>query len=127
MAFKPYFETDEQEAARLATGSPWSKNCALSNMPVTLRERPVGLLVKLPSPAWHARDVIVFVREDRTAGRHVTDEGLREYDGSYLCTVVASNHESCPVGGYDIDISESELRRGTKIALDPATGQLITD
>lgn len=41
----------------------------------------------------------------------VTDQA----NGSFLCSVAASSHPNYQVGGYDIVVSEAQLRRGTLI------------
>lgn len=126
MAFIATYETEEQETARLADSTTGSKNHTLSKLPVTMREHPLKLLVKLPSEAWADHHVIVFVKEPRGNGMYFTDDGLRKRTMSYICSVVASDHPDYPIGGYDLDIPVVELRRGTRIELDPVTLEVIT-
>lgn len=126
MAFIATYETEEQETARLADSTTGSKNHTLSKLPVTMREHPLKMLVKLPSEAWADHHVIVFVKEPRGNGMHFTDDGLRQRTMSYICSVVASDHPDYPIAGYDLDIPVVELRRGTHIKLDPVTLEVIT-
>lgn len=114
------FETDEQEAARLAASQPGSKNHLLSQLPITLQEDPTGLLLKLPSNAWSQYHLIVFVNEREPRRRTVlNEEGLRERRDTFETVVVASNHPDYPVGGYRLMVGHTELRRSTKVELDP--------
>lgn len=121
MAFTNLFETDEQEAARLAENAEGSKEHTLSQLPVTLREDPAGLLVKLPTDAWGDHHLVVFVggRQSRKSIIH-NEEGLRERRDNFIATVVASDDPCYPAGGYSIVVPHSEIRRGTKVEMDPA-------
>lgn len=125
MAFIDTYETEEQEAARLAASPVGSKNHTLSKLPVTMREHPLHLLVKLPTQAWADHHVIVFVEEPRSGGMHFNDQNLRQRTISYVCSVVASDHPDYPVGGHKIIVPVTELRRGLKVDLNPVTVEVI--
>lgn len=120
------FETDEDEALRLAEAPAGSKGRSLSRLPVTNAHPDKHHLVELPWAQIHPcsgttggqrhtcdgfhRIVVLPLRlHDRSDG----DKLPRRHDGYWDCRVVASDHPSYPVGGYDICISESELRRGS--------------
>lgn len=113
--FASMFETPAEEAARLARSPEGSTNHALSALPVTIHDPDVrGLVITLPRV--HNDDprtvTVVPIKHHPFHGR--TEDGKRlRFDASWDCIIVHSNHDSYPVGGYDITVAEAQLRRGT--------------
>jgi hypothetical protein len=127
MTFKgiQFFETDDEEAARLAQAPVGSTSHSLSLLPVTNSHPNEHQLIELPWGEIHPcsgttgglghecdgghRLVVIPLKRSRGS----TDESLpRRYDDYWGCRVMASDHPSYSVGGHDLSISESELRRG---------------
>lgn len=119
------FESDAEEASRLAQAPIGSIDHCLSLLPVTLAHPARHHLIELPQrkvrngpretagahPDCEADYRIVVLPVTRHPGR--TDSCVpSRHDGSWDCRIVASDHPSYPVGGHDICCSESELRRG---------------
>lgn len=114
------FETDEAETARLFLSPATSINGRLAQLPVTIKPPPRrGMIVELP---WrrtedeernHDRRAIVLLSQFHSRAH----EGAAPYprNGSWDVIVVASIHPSYPVGGYDLCVSESEVRRSQLI------------
>lgn len=131
------FETDTEEITRLAQAPVGSKNHSLSLLPVTYAHPDKYHLVELPrlqaSPCSktagaqklggigdkahecdgsHHMVVLPF--------RYDVDEPWklpRRHDGSWECRVIASDNPAYPVGGFDLTVSDSELRRGRVLEL----------
>ncbi|OUS97420.1 hypothetical protein [Rhodococcus sp. NCIMB 12038] len=118
------FETDAEETARLAQAPVGSTNHSLSLLPVTNAHPDKHHLLELSWPQTRScsgttgglgherngshRMVVLPLNRHASAG-----EGLpRRHDGYWDCRIVSSDHPSYPVGGYDICVSDSELRRG---------------
>ena len=112
MTFLPYFETDQAETARLAAAPEGSRSHELSLLPVTFREDPAGRLLSLPR---HDHTIVITVLEQRDRSRD--DENLVRHDACYVARVVASDDPSYPVGGYDIVVTDAEIRRSRPIDL----------
>lgn len=136
MAFKgiKLFETEAEEAARLAQAPEGSQPHTLSMLPVTIPFIENHQLIELPvhpdlaeAPTCtstvfglaHECDgrhrIVVLPLEDRDAG--TPGELPRRHDHWWAVRVVASDHPSYAVGGYDLQLSESELRRGKLVAV----------
>lgn len=109
-------ETPEQEAARLAGSPEGSLNHTLSSLPETIHAAFVrGAVLELPA-AGH-RIVVVPVKY---RGPSVLDPDARLNErnaGSWESVVVASDHPSYPVGGYDIVVPTAQLVRGKRLRL----------
>lgn len=105
------FETDEQEAARLAEAPAGSKSHHLSGLPVTMSERPRGKVLRLP---WDGYTVVVVPMKFSPSLERSTP---RQHSGSWDCIVVYSDDPRYPVDGYDLAISVSEIRRSTEVPL----------
>ncbi|PZU04690.1 MAG: hypothetical protein DI630_00820 [Gordonia sp. (in: high G+C Gram-positive bacteria)] len=127
MAFKgiQFFETDAEEAARLAQAPVGSTSHSLSLLPVTNAHPTAHQLVELPWQQLHPCSGTTGGSQHQCNGSHrvvvlplkrspgTSDDALpRRHDDAWGCRVVASDHPSYPVGGYDLHISKSELRRG---------------
>lgn len=125
MAFPKLFETDEEETARLAQAPRHSTNHTLSSLPVTNSHPDQYHLVELPWSQLHRCPGVTGNLSHGCDGTHrvvvlpltfhlSSDDKTfpRQHNGSWDCRIVASDHPSYPVGGYDICCSESELRRG---------------
>lgn len=127
MAFKgiKFFETDAEEAARLALAPVGSSDHSLSLLPVVNAHPTEHQLIELPWRQIHPcsgttgglkhecdgghRVVVLPLKHSRGS----SDDALpRRHDDYWGCRVLASDHPSYPVGGYDLHISKSELRRG---------------
>lgn len=123
------FETDAEETARLAQAPVGSINHSLSLLPVTVAHPDKHHLVELPWAQLHPCSGITGGKGHQCDGSHRVvvlplrrhDDGAaggelpRRHDGSWDCRIVSSNHPSYPVGGYDICVSDSELRRGRSL------------
>ncbi|MBP2527476.1 hypothetical protein [Rhodococcus sp. PvP104] len=124
------FESDAEEASRLAQAPIGSIDHGLSLLPVTLPYPARHHLIELPARKVHkapgrnggghpdcAADYrIVVLPVTRHPGP--TDSCVPScHDSSWDCRIVASDHPSYPVGGEDICCSESELRRGRIIEI----------
>lgn len=128
-AFIRLFETDDEEAARLAQAPAGSTSRNLSQLPVSNPHPDKHHLVELPTHRTcsgltgglaHACDGshrIVVLPLRFHDGSSPADGAPRRHDGYWDCRVLASDHRSYPVGGYDICVSESELRRGRVLEL----------
>lgn len=117
MAFLPLRESAESEAARLAQAPEGSRFHALSTLPVTINDWPLDQLIELPwlDAGISDKRVVVVPIEFQPIQRPKTDADLhRRHSGSWDCIVVASEHESYPVGGFRLSIPTAELVRGTK-------------
>lgn len=115
-------ETPEEEAARLDQCPVGSRSHELSLLPVTVEDPSVrGLIIRLPrNNSNHDGDrsiTVVAYAEHPFSRERVEGEKIRRYNSSWDCIVVHSTHPSYPVDGYDICVSEAELRRGTVVAV----------
>ena len=113
MTFPQHFETDQAETERLAAADAGSKNHELSLVPVTFREVPTGHLLSLPGKKHTIVLTVLEQRDRRTKG----DDGRVRHDASHVARIVASDHPSYPVGGYDIVVTDAEIRRSQPIDL----------
>ena len=112
------FETPQQEAERLAQSPKGSTNARLAQLPVTIEHPSRGMIVELPWAALHPeaeRRQIVVVLDHPHPGLQARHQQPRQHDGSWSSRVVASTHSAYPVGGYDLVVSEAEIRRGRLI------------
>ncbi|MET3959882.1 hypothetical protein ABIE52_006817 [Rhodococcus sp. OAS809] len=132
MTFKTiqFFETEAEEAQRLGQAPVGSSSHGLSLLPVTYEHPDKYHLVELPWAKIHPcsgatgglshqcdgshRLVVLPLRYHK--GSPNTDLPQR-HDGSWDCRIIASDHPSYPVSGYDICCSESELRRGVVVTV----------
>lgn len=117
MAFKsPFtFETNEQEAARLAQSHPTSINGRLAPLPVTIEHVRRGQIIELPRAEMYPEDparIIMLVDQVRRSKHEYAPDEPRRRDHGWTCIVVASTDPVYPVGGHDLVIGEAELRRG---------------
>jgi len=122
--FKDIFEAPEAEVARLAAAPEGSKAHFLSTLPVNILGPLDDLMIEMPRDAgWdHTVVVVPFKRIGRSEQERAERQApFRRHDGWWDCIVVASDHPSYPVGGYRLNISESELVRGTLRTLELAT------
>ena len=120
MAFTGLFtyETEAQEAARLAESPVGSINHALSSAPVRIQHIRRAQLIELPREATRPGSglrTIVLTNELRPSHHTYGPGELNRRDHTWACIVVASNDDRYPVGGYDLAIGEAELRRGRLI------------
>lgn len=119
-------ETDTEETARLAQAPVGSTNHSLSLLPVTTPHVDKHHLIELPWYETHPCTGTTGGLSHECTGRHrivvlplrfqqtAADAPLpRRHDGYWDCRIIASDHPSYPVGGYDICCSEAELRRGS--------------
>ena len=113
MTFPQHFETDQAETERLAAADAGSKNHELSLVPVTFREVPTGHLLSLPKNEHTIVITVLEQRDRRTKG----DDGYVRHDATHIARIVASDHPSYPVGGYDIVVTDAEIRRSQPIDL----------
>lgn len=108
-------ETPEEEADRLGQAPVGSLSHELSQLPVTIDALSVrGLVIRLPQHHHDDERVITVVPHTQHpySRERVEGEKIRRYNSSWDCIVVHSTHPSYPVDGYDICVSEAELRRG---------------
>lgn len=120
--YRSFFETDHQEAMRLATHPAGSREQKLSRLPVTMHdENPRNTLVKLPTEMWANRHIIVFVKNGTPHGTGGADRVPYPRTHTFTCAVVSSTHPLLQVGCKDLEISHVELRRGTKVDLNPVS------
>lgn len=109
------YETEAEEAARLAEHNPTSVYGRLADAPVTISRIHRGQIIELPrehtAPGRGLRTVVVPIQLRPSLYIYETNEKRRR-DHSWECVVVASNDDHYPVNGYNLDISEVELRRG---------------
>ncbi|MEH0110535.1 hypothetical protein V6N00_12565 [Tersicoccus sp. MR15.9] len=126
MAFRSPFttETDDQERARLAAAPEGSTNHELSGLPVLNPHPARAQVLELPRPYDGHRMVVMPLEfsPGATTGADwwntaPEDRPLRRHDGSWYCIVLASTHKAYPVGGHDLAISVSELRRARPVDL----------
>ena len=85
---------------------------------MTIKHPHRAMVVELPWAAMHPKSEkrqIMVVLDQQRAHLENKHQQPRRHDGSWSCTVVASNHSAYPVGGYDIIVSEAEIRRGKLI------------
>lgn len=113
MTFPQHFETDQAETERLAAADAGSKNHELSLVPVTFREVPTGHLLSLPG---NEHTIVITVLEQRNR-RTKGDDGRVRHDASHVARIVASDHPRYPAGGYDIVVTDAEIRRSQPIDL----------
>ena len=114
MAFQglKIFETDEEEAERLGTAPEGSQAHHWSTLPVTVKGDPRGMVLKLP--VQHGGTIIVVPHTFAEGSR--SEEVLpRRHDGSWHCIVVHSDVEPYAVGGWDLSISEHQIRRSERV------------
>lgn len=109
-------ETPEEEVARLATAPEGSKGHWLAGLPVLISAADLkGLVIELPIQHGDHRIVVVPVenRGDSSREDHRASTGkIRRHGAWWHVIVIASDHRSYPVGGYDLSIPEAELVRG---------------
>lgn len=119
MAFRPikFVETDAEETARLALAPEGSNQHTLSLLPVTNPYPDKGQVLELPSSANWRGHRIVGTPLERRGGPSANGPLPHKHDGAWNFRILASDHDSYPVGGYDIVISTSELRRARIIEL----------
>lgn len=122
MAFRSFFETEEQERARLAQAPEGSIYHSLSTLPVTIKEWPQDLIIELPWATTERcayRVVVVPIRFSPDSRPQGEEEPLprKRHSGAWECAVVSSDHPSYPVGGHRLSIPAAELARGTKISI----------
>lgn len=119
------FETDAEETARLAQAPVGSISHSLSLLPVTNAHPDKHHLVELAWPQTRTCSGATGGLSHECNGSHrivvlplqhhdsaADGELPRRHDGYWDCRVVASDHPSYAVGGYDLCVSQSELRRG---------------
>jgi hypothetical protein len=117
MAFVSNMETLEQEKDRLSQYPEGSIYHDLSKLPVTILERPEGLLILLTRMLPEYRVVVVPVT-CHTNKRHYASGELRQrFSEWWDCIVVSSDHPMYPVGSYQVSISAAELARGEKLSV----------
>lgn len=136
MAFKgiQITETDAEETARLARAPEGSINHALSQLPITNPYPTTTQVLELPGTKSgkcsgtagglsHECDgthriVVIPIRQvgkaTNAAGGHQLPV---QHTGHWACRVLASDHPSYPVGGHDLSLCESELRRPKVVEL----------
>lgn len=127
MTFKPsifdsLFETHEDEQARLASSPVGSINHYMSQLPVVITGDLQDKMIELPAtcePEFHKTIVVVPFERSAEPKHDREHTPWRRNDGYWRCLVIASDHTSYPVGGYRIDVSESQLVRGTIRTLAP--------
>lgn len=102
------FETEVDEAARLAQLPEGSVLRAVSDHPVTIAQEPMNLPLRLPAAAT-PNGTLVVVPIRRFLG--VMDTQPYRWDGNYDCLVIASDDPSHTVGGPHINIPTEVLRR----------------
>lgn len=120
-----FFETDAEETSRLAQAPVGSIDHGLSLLPVTNAHPDEYHLVELPWTQLHPCSGNTGGRKHECDGSHRVvvlpvkysrgnsgNSLPRLHDDHWGCRIVASDHPSYPVGGYDIHVSKSELRRG---------------
>lgn len=129
-------ETDEQEAARLATYPVGSDNHTLADLPVlnhmieehVIYELPWSQLHPCPgTPEAHKyKNVpdcggvhrVIGVAHSRKRGPSKSYQmSERLHDDTWYFKILASDNPVYPAGGYDIVVSESELRRSRVVDL----------
>lgn len=112
------YETPQQEAERLAQSPEGSTNARLASLPVTIEHPRRAMIVELPwaamRPEYEKCRIVVMLDQQRTHPEHKHQQP-RRHDGAWSCTVVASTHSAYPVGGYDIIVPETQIRRGKLI------------
>jgi hypothetical protein len=126
MAFTSPFpiETDEHERDRLAQAAEGSISHELSLLPVLNPFPTRGQVLELTRDYHGARIIVAPLnfRPGATSGAKWINtpseqRPSRIHDGTWSCIVLASTHESYPVGDYDLIVSVSELRRARPLAL----------
>lgn len=113
-------ETDQEETERLSQAQPTSINGMLAQLPVTMREHPQGKPVLLPRLGANKRTMVVLPTTFHRSSSHEARKARGEkslHDGVWYCVVIQSDDPHYPVGGYDIVVSQSELRRGRLVQL----------
>lgn len=103
------FETDAEEAARLAEAPEGSKSRMLSGLPVTIDAIEDHPVIALP----HSGSIVVVPTEPSAPLCDGQDRFV--HNGGWRCRVVASKNPSYPTNGYNIFVSAAELRRGRSI------------
>lgn len=125
-----FFETDAEETAWLAAAPVGSTNHSLSLLPVINSHPNKHHLLELPWAQIHPCSGTTGGLSHKCDGGHrlvvlplkyhsvPNNEALpMRHRGSWDCRIVASDHPSYPVGGYDIVCSVSELRRSRVLAV----------
>ncbi|MGP9761068.1 hypothetical protein [Corynebacterium sp. AOP12-C2-36] len=107
-------ETTEQEVARLSATPKGSRAHYWSTLPVRQEDVEVSGVYRLPE-AQDGTYVVGVVTGINTKGK-VTG-GTRQRNRSYAVMVVGGTSETYRPGGYDLAVSETELRRAEKICL----------
>jgi hypothetical protein len=114
-------ETPDEEVARLAAAPDGSKSHWLAGLPVLISAADLkGLVIELPVHHGDRRIVVVPVenRGDSSREAHRAKTGKIRRNGAWWqVIVVASDHPSYPVGGYDLTVPEAELVRGRPLSI----------
>lgn len=120
--FDSLMETEEEERARLAQYPVGSTNHDLSKLPITIKTDVRNMVIQLPgAPYGSTQNTMIVVPIDYrppVAGDELTESKKHKRNsGSWTCAIVASDHPSYPVGGYNVVITEAELARSKRIDL----------
>lgn len=123
------WETDEQEAARLATAEPGSISHQMSALPVNVRGVLIDRIIELP-PMTHTQDnsahhrLVVVPISDRNRNQGLrsqppsaTSRPIRLNTDHFECAVVYSEDPRYPVGGHRTTVHASVLVRGREVGL----------
>lgn len=122
MAFKPIFETAEQERQRLADEGEHNPRLAeLAELPVRVPHPGETTIIVLPPGTWRGDSRIVVIPIERRGAREEKNsEGLYLRNGHWSCRVIGGDDPVYRPGGCDIVVMEEELRRGRQIIIDDA-------
>lgn len=122
MAFKPIFETADQERQRLVDEGEHNPRLAeLAKLPVRVPHPDETTIIVLPPGTWRgdSRIVVIPVRRHGVRKDKNSDD-LYLRNGHWHCRVIGGNDPVYRPGGYDIVVMEEELRRGRQIVIDEA-------
>lgn len=101
------YESIEEEKTRLSKSPVRSINYRLSQLPVNYKGLiHKGLVVSMP----FNENMVVVVKDIISGGTQ--KEGVTLNNEEYSAIIVASDNRAYPVGGTDISVSASEIRRG---------------
>lgn len=101
------YESIEEEKTRLSKSPVRSINYTLSQLPVNYKGLiHKGLVVSMP----FNENMVVVVKDIISGGTQ--KEGVTLNNEEYSAIIVASDNRAYPVGGTDISVSASEIRRG---------------
>lgn len=116
--FKSLYETEAQNAARLALAPVGSKIHTLSTMPINVHEWPLGYIIELPRTEPEAKPITVIPIAAQSGSREEQDvTPIRLNDVWWTCMVVASQDENYPARSNNLTIHGDELARGTVIEI----------